>query len=346
MTDQQIEQLQSSLGSTTELIHTHLSWVLLTEQFAYKVKKPLHFSFVDFSTLEQRKYFCEQEIALNNRLSSGIYLDVCPLYQTEDTVTLTTGDAETIVGYAVKMRRLPSEQQMDQLLKQGKIRPQHLQQLAKKIAEFHNHATINRTEPNLALLQEDFADIASIKPFISQEFSPVSSQLIDDSIRLSRQFIKLFEADFTARKERSQTVDGHGDLHSGNIFLLDEGPIPFDCIEFNDHLRQVDVLNEVAFLVMDLEYHNQKELGAAFLNAYFHYHPGRQTPSDGHIFLYYKLYRANVRLKVSVLAAQQMERKQQFQQQLRSIARYLRLFTTYSDELKTVIQAYRNLLKG
>lgn len=340
MNDQQIQQLQHYLGPETELIHTHLSWVLLTPEHAYKIKKPMHFSFVDFSTLERRKYFCEREVSLNNRLSSGIYLGVCALYESEQSIQLEENGTSP-VGYAVQMRRLPKAMQMDVLLKQGAVMPKDLQKLAQAIATFHQGATINYQEPNLPQLQEDFADLASVKPFISREFSPVSSQLIDDSIRLSKQFIKIFAPDFTERKERAQTVDGHGDLHSGNIFLLKEGPIPFDCIEFNDHLRQVDVLNEVAFLVMDLEYHNQKALGEAFLNAYFHYHPGRQSPSDGHIFLYYKLYRANVRLKVSVLAAEQMESGPAFDELLRSIARYLRLYTTYAEKLAGVVEAYK-----
>ncbi|MEM1221010.1 MAG: hypothetical protein AAGH79_18960, partial [Bacteroidota bacterium] len=340
MTDQQIQQFQHYLGPETELIHTHLSWVLITDQYAFKIKKPLHFSFVDFSTLERRKYFCQREVSLNNRLSNGIYLGVCALYESKESIQLEENGTAPI-GYAVQMRKLPKARQMDVLLKKGGLMPLHLQKLAKAIATFHQSATINYEEPDLPQLQEDFADLASVKPFIHQAFSPVSSQLIDDSIRLSKQFIQLFAPDFTDRKERAQTVDGHGDLHSGNIFLLKEGPIPFDCIEFNDHLRQVDVLNEVAFLVMDLEYHNQKALGEAFLNAYFHHHPGRQSPSDGHIFLYYKLYRANVRLKVSVLAAEQMESGPAFDELLRSIARYLRLYTTYAEQLSSVVKAYK-----
>ena len=305
MSNQQIQQLLATLGSHThQLVETHISWVFLGKDFVYKLKKPLSFGFLDFSTLEQRKYYCNRELMLNNRLSHGVYLEVLPVCC--DNGEYQIGGIGTVVDYALKMKRLDTNEQMNVRLENQRVSSDDMQALAKELAIFHQSAKRITTPVSWEQQYEDFADILSVKNTLSQlEGHDITTQL-KSSCQQAQLFLRKHQHRIIERQQLGFLIDGHGDLHSGNIFLLSP-PIIFDCIEFNDQLRHLDILNELAFLCMDLHYHQQQHLELPFLQSYRQLYEVFFTEEDWSLFQYYKWYRANVRLKVYLLTAKNKE---------------------------------------
>ena len=310
-----------------ELRETHISWIILTEKYAFKIKKPVKYSFLDFSTLKQRKYYCEQEVSLNQRLAKDTYLGVVPIRLNHE-IPFIDGTNGIILGYAVKMKRLDNEREMDVLLQAGKVNKNHLFQLANQLATFHAFTDEAAEAPNIETMQEDFADLAKIEGLISQEIGISAAKKIKTSIVFSQQFLEAHAKDIRERHIMGLTVDGHGDLHSGNIFLLKQ-PIIFDCIEFNPHYRQMDVLSELAFLCMDLDFHGQAGLATYFMQRYNINYPVIITEADHRLFLYYKLYRANIRMKVNGLRAMQAVETNVQEKHLGLMEDYYHLFNHY-----------------
>ncbi|HMO39627.1 MAG TPA: hypothetical protein PKC76_02930 [Saprospiraceae bacterium] len=307
MTARQLSALLKNFPAEYTLIETHISWVLLTESFAYKIKKPVQFSFLDFSTLEKRRYFCERERSLNQRLTSGIYLEVLPIWTLNDEqvqIGAKPPAQATIIDYALKMKRLDNNHQMHRLLRQGQVEPEQIKQLATQLAAFHLRAEPVYETFDVSALDEKFADILSVASFLSENGLPNATQHLTEMVRVASRFLQQHAAHFQARSAQGFVIDGHGDLHSGNIFLLEE-PVIFDCIEFNDAFRQVDMLDEIAFLCLDFDYYQQPGLAVHFLKTYLAQVPCMQAPTDQQVFQFYKLYRANVRLKVLALQAMQ-----------------------------------------
>lgn len=309
-----------------ELVETHISWIILGEKLVYKLKKPVSFSFLNFSTLEKRKFFCERELKLNRRLTSGIYLDVIPLFRNGEALSFQ--EEGTIIDYAVKMKRLNSDRQMNLLLEKDLVTQDHLDQLAEQLANFHMSTEMVSTPPNLKNMQEDFADLLRIAPFVEEHWGADAARLLDQGGKFSKKMLTALQDRIYERHLEGFTVDGHGDLHTGNIFLLDK-PVIFDCIEFNDHLRQLDVLNELAFLCMDLDAFGQTELGTYLYEAYNQRYACVNNDQDEKLFEYYKLYRANVRLKINALKAMQMEDGPDLKEQLDLVKQFLDLFEHY-----------------
>ncbi|MDX1940684.1 MAG: hypothetical protein SFU99_09040 [Saprospiraceae bacterium] len=337
MTAQQIETLIEQRNvpektNTLRLVETHISWVLLTDQFAYKIKKPLQFSFLDFSTLDARKYSCERELILNQRLTSGVYLNVLPVRQYNSAIKID-GEADgRIIDYTVQMKRLDANRQMHTLLESNKIEAIQIKQLAIQLADFHNKTNIIKAPFDLQDLNEKFIDILKIGDFVKKNWGANSQEILETAVQLSTQFLEKNTQRFQERSAQGFVIDGHGDLHSGNIFLLDE-PVIFDCIEFNDSFRYVDMLDEIAFLCLDFDFYNRPDLEHLFLKEYFQRMPCIQNETDQKIFLYYKLYRANVRLKVTCLGAMQ---NNSADQDLSIAQRYLQLLKTYCNNLLIV----------
>lgn len=311
-----------------ELVETHISWVILTEKVAYKLKKPVEFSFLNFSSLDKRKFFCERELTLNRRLTTNVYLDVIPIFKKEDEVFTFLEEDATIVDYAVKMKRLDGDRQMHLLLENKEVKPEHMEQLAQQLANFHMSTDVVMAHPKLKTMQADFADLLKVIPFIETHWGADAALLLHKSVEHSEFVLNTLRARIYERHLEGFTVDGHGDLHSKNIFLLDK-PVIFDCIEFNDHFRKLDVLNELAFLCMDLDFHRQPELGNSLLHEYNQRYICISNNEDEKLFEYYKLYRANVRLKVSTLNAMQMEAGPALKKQRSLIADFLDLYEDY-----------------
>ncbi len=315
-----------------ELVETHISWVVLCDQFVYKIKKPIQYSFLDFSTLEKRKFYCQREVELNRRLTEDIYLGVVPVKKAGDCFLTGNGDGE-IIDYAVKMNKQDRSRQMDFLLINGKVTDMDMQKLALKIAVFHRRANIIYQKDFLDVEQK-FNDLNKEKEFVRDSISEVCAGIIANAIKLSDAFIKNNKSLLYCRLMSGFFRDCHGDLHSKNIFLLST-PQPFDCIEFNDDLRQIDVLNEIAFLCMDLEAFGRNDLADLFLVHYNDIFPAIKTDQDRQLFIYYKSYRANIRAKVNSLRAKSARTDNEKTSALRETEKYLRLMDGYVNSLQT-----------
>ncbi len=277
-----------------KLIETHISWILLTGPYAYKIKKPVNLGFVDFSTLEKRRYYCEEELRLNRRLAPQLYRGVVSFGGTARHPVLN-GPAP--FEYAVKMEQFPDDARLDHVLRQKRLLPSHLGQLARDIARFHaNAATAGADTP--------WGEPAEIHKFAMDNVAILLQLSIDNKKKKLIKQLKKWSTDTLYRLEevmKKRKLDGyirecHGDMHLGNMVLLNERVIVFDCIEFNPSLYWIDVMSELAFLVMDLEQRGQSALAFHFLNRQLEY----SGDYSGLALLdYYRVYRAMVRAKVA-----------------------------------------------
>ena len=275
-----------------ELIQTHISFVFLTKNFAYKVKKAVDFGFVDFTTLEKRRFFCEKELQLNKRLCEDLYLEVVPINKS-DAIKIK-GDGET-VEYAVKMRRIPQERMLIKLFERNEVDKELVNRIAKIIAEFHSKA---ETSAQIS----EFGSLAMIgtnwKENLDQTEEFIGKTLTEENFEIVRKKINEFTTQnssvFEKRIAEGRIRDCHGDIHSGNIFVADRIYI-FDAIEFNDRFRYSDVASDVAFLAMDLDFRERVDLSEYLTNKYIEYSGDRGVRV---LLAFYKCYRAYVRGKV------------------------------------------------
>lgn len=325
MEKQEIEQLISNLFPGALLVETHISWVFLMDDYAYKIKKPVRFSFLDFSTLEKRKYYCEKEVVLNRRLSKDMYLDTIPVYKNGKSFSLKEGE---VYDYAVKMRRMDTELEMDKLLEKNRVGSEIIKNLASVVAAFHSTATIVKRSPSIADLQNRFNDITEIQDDCSRLLGEEFSDLIPQMIEQSNVFLLNNNHYIKERAGNGLVRDGHGDLHTGNIFLYSV-PVIFDCIEFNDEMRQLDILDEVAFLAMDLESFNRFDLSEIFYHSYMRESGLEEEVQSLHLYQYYKCYRASVRAKVCLIKAVQGNSKQAIKKSADNALRYFQLIKYY-----------------
>jgi hypothetical protein len=284
-----------------EVLQTHISCILLAGDYAYKIKKPVNLGFLDFSTLEARRHYCEEELRLNRRTAPGIYLDAIPIGGSVAAPVLAGG--EPAIEHALRMRRFGQDALLDRMARHGELTPQHIDALASALALFH--ARIGRAGP-----ERQFGSSARILAPALQNFEQMRALVsakadVAQLARLrdwtAREHAAL-AAVFDARKRDGWVRECHGDLHLGNIALLDGVPTPFDCIEFSEDLRWTDVMDEVAFLTMDLFDHRLPRLAFRFLNAYL------ESTGDYaglRVLRFYLAYRALVRAKVSCLRAHQ-----------------------------------------
>jgi aminoglycoside phosphotransferase family enzyme len=192
MTGEEIHKLLSKgkfseSAGLTELVETHISWVIVCDDFVYKIKKPIKYSFLDFSTLELRRHFCERELELNQRFSKNIYLEILPIYKHNGQYVVGGNDG-TIVDYTLKMRKLDSEKQMDVLLAKNKVSGLDIKNLAEMVVQFYKKATIIN-EKNVFEIRKKFNDIGLDAEFLSQHLDMDVEQMIDDAIEFSNTFL-------------------------------------------------------------------------------------------------------------------------------------------------------------
>jgi aminoglycoside phosphotransferase family enzyme/predicted kinase len=277
-----------------EIIQTHISVVFISERFVYKVKKPVDFGFLDFTSLEKRKHFCEEELRLNQRISPQVYLGLQPIYEKDGGLSFE-GPGE-IVEYAVKMKKLPLERQMKRLFKSGKLGKEDLSRLAKKLAEFHRNAATGGEideygSPRVVKFNTD-ENFEQTMDFIGRA---IEKEQFDALLRYTNNFLAENEVLFQARIDAGKIRDCHGDLHMEHILFADEIVI-FDCIEFTPRFRCGDVVAEIAFLAMDLDYHGAFELSDTLIE---YYKDASQDREIDELLTFYKVYRAYVRGKVT-----------------------------------------------
>ena len=281
--------------SKVDVVQTHISVVFVADSFVYKVKKPVNFGFLDFSTLEKRKHYCHQEVALNRRLARDLYVDVLPITRVNGNYTLK-GQGGEPVEYAVKMKRIPDDRLMKSLFEAGKITPEDLTEIAKVLSEFHFTAG---TGPEIS----KYAEPEKFKINTDENFQQVqnhcgltiSKQQFQDIQAYTDDFYKSHGDLFFKRIAKDRIRDCHGDLHMEHVCLLPGLPI-IDCIEFNERFRYSDAIADIAFLLMDLEYHGGANEAQILWN---HYKDLSKEDDVDHLLTFYKVYRAFVRGKVN-----------------------------------------------
>lgn len=276
-------------------IETHISKVFLTGPYAYKIKKPVDLGFVDFSSLERRRFFCDQEVLLNQRLTDDVYLAVVPIGY--DGRRFQIGACTEAVEYAVKMRQLPTALTMRNLLAAGRISSSDLDRLAVRLAGFHKN-TRHVPDPT----GRSYTQAACTENF--RQIMPHTGKMLDAG---RYDFIRAATFNFFIRNKHlidkriacGHFRDGHGDLRTEHVYFTEDGHIQvLDCIEFNEHLRVVDTASDLAFLIMDLEFQRRSEAARDLLQAYYRHcdDPGLPALID-----FFKCYRAMVRCKVNCI---------------------------------------------
>ena len=322
------------------LIETHCAWVVLTGLYAYKIKKPVNFGFLDFSTLEKRKFYCEEELRLNRRFAADIYLEVVTITGTLACPQIE-GDGQAL-EYAVRMRQFPDNALLSQLATRQALESGHIDQLIHIVSDFHRHADKADEDDPYGLpekvhhwVRENFqqlrplltsndekADIEQLQHWSEKEYAQLSTVLAQ-------------------RKQSGAVRECHGDLHLGNITLIDGRVTPFDCIEFNPELRWIDVVSEIAFVLMDLDARSLPRYSHRFLNGYL-----QQTGDYAGLAVlpYYLVYRAMVRAKVAKLRCQQTQPgATDYTQAEVEYQQYLQLARRYTARKQAVMVIMRGL---
>lgn len=300
--DTLVNALLGSLTADSELgapqrIETHISSVILIGDFAYKIKKPVDYGFLNFASLERRRHFCEEEIRLNGRLAPQIYLDVVPITRSVAAPTLD-GDGEPI-EYAVRMRRFSQDALMSRLAEVHSLPLETMDAVAQQVADFHAGAARASQDSEFAAPEAVFFPVAenfdTLRPLIS---NPDSAAQLHQLEQWSRAQYALLHERLAERGAAGWVRECHGDMHLGNMALIDDAVVIFDGIEFNDRMRWTDVLGDVGFLAMDLDDRGLPAHANRFLNSYF-----ERTGDYAALPLlnFYRVYRAMVRAKVAAL---------------------------------------------
>jgi aminoglycoside phosphotransferase family enzyme/predicted kinase len=286
--------------ATIEMLQTHISWVLLTGEFAYKLKKPVDLGFADFSTLERRRHFCLEELRINRRLAPEMYLDVLPI--TGTATRPRVGGEVSPLEYCVRMRQFNQDALLSHLVATGGLEPRQLDDLARQVAEFHRRIPVAAPSSRFGT-PESVADAVRAT---FDHFNRIDEPSVRQRLQQARDWC---EAELARRREAlaARKRDGfvrecHGDLHLGNMFLADDAITIFDAIEFNEDLRWIDVISDAAFCVMDLHHRRRSDLARRFLNAYLE---GSGDYAGLVVLRLYLAYRALVRAKVIALRLDQ-----------------------------------------
>jgi aminoglycoside phosphotransferase family enzyme/predicted kinase len=287
--------------SRVELVQTHISWVLLAGEFAYKIKKPLKLPFLDFSTLALRQVCCTDELRLNRRFAPDLYLDVVSIFNTPQDPQWVGGGEP--IEYAVKMRRFDEAARLDRVCARGELATAHLSDLADTLVSFHAAAAValpasrfGAASEVLAPARDNFADLRRLMPG-----EPLQTRLAALEAWTETQFQHLAPL-MEARKRAGHVRECHGDLHLANMVLIGDHVRMFDCIEFNEDLRWSDVVSEIAFTYVDLLAHEQPGLASWFVNEVWS-RSGDYAAAP--LLRFYAVYRALVRAKVAAIRSNQ-----------------------------------------
>lgn len=280
--------------TNVELVQTHVSWIFLTDSHAYKIKKPVDFGFLNFSTIDRRRFYCNEEVRLNRRLCPDVYEGVVEVREAPGGAAFHgTGQ---VIDYAVRMKRLPEERMLERLVERGEVTPAAIRDVARVIADFHRTAVTSHSIAEYGRLERIMfnweENLSQCVPFAGMTLPAKEREAI-------RQWVSSFAENhgdlFEKRVNQGFIRECDGDIHLENICLTDTGVCIFDCIEFNERFRCCDTAADVAFLLMDLDYHCRRDLAEAALNEYL------AVSGDAglmELIDFYKIYRAFVRGKV------------------------------------------------
>ena len=288
------DRMQADGGEPVVLIETHISWVLLTRQLAYKLKKPVRLPFVDFSTLAARRQSCEEEVRLNRRFAPALYLGVASVCGTTEAPCIGDGEA---IDYAVLMRRFPDGALLQELLLGGRLEVAQLDGFARRLAELHAEAPA--AAPLSGFGEPEQID-RTVEAVLSELRIADGERRFDDLFDWVDEQSKALRTAWFARLRGGAVRECHGDLHLANVVLVGDELVAFDCIEFDPALRWIDVLSDTAFLTMDLKAHGHGQFAHRFLDVYL-----QRTGDYGGlpVLRCYEVYRALVRALAGGLRA-------------------------------------------
>jgi len=279
------------------LVETHISWILLTGDYAYKIKKPVRLPFVDFSTLERRRFFCVEELRCNRAFAPGLYLDLVAVVR-DGAGRISMGGSGELVDWAVQMRQFPAEVELERRLESGQLTMAHLADFGARLAGLHEQLPRHAGHA-------DEVDARILAP-VEENFTTLLSVVDEPELRAQVRRIRVatrrlgatLAGCFAARLGDGHLRECHGDLHLGNLVWLEAAVTPFDCLEFDANLRWIDTMSDVAFLFMDCSVRGRADLAYAFLDGYLDAsgdYPGAE------LLGFYAAYRALVRAKVAAL---------------------------------------------
>ncbi|MBU4299367.1 AAA family ATPase [Patescibacteria group bacterium] len=317
-----------------KLRETYISWLIFTGNFVYKIKKPVKFSYLDFSSLSKRKFFLEEELKLNRRLSKEIYLDVAPIIERKGELKILESSpllkGEKIIEHALKMKEIPEKYYAPELLKKGKLRKNSIRKIAKIVADFHK---LSQTSPEI----NKYGAIKIIKKNCEENFrqtKPFLGRVLNETVYKfiageTRNFIKENKRLFLKRQREEKIRDCHGDLYTENIFIAPQKIYIIDCIEFNKRFRYQDIASDAAFLAMDFDYLGKPDFSKYFIRQY------NAEFNDKDLFKilpFYKCYRAYIRAKVGCfsLPAVALAKAGLLQDNVSSIQKYFSLAFKYA----------------
>jgi uncharacterized protein len=279
-----------------QVIETHISYVVLLGDFAYKIKKVIDLKFLNFTTLRARRFYCDEEVRLNRRFAPDLYLGVVSITGTLDLPRIG-GDGKPL-EFAVKMRAFSQESLADNLVSKAQVLSSHIDELAATLAECHRAAKRVGTDTDFGEPESILAQAIENVNELTELHLEIDTATLGALEHWTRKEYALRQAALLQRKQAGYVRECHGDLHLGNIVNLNGRLTPFDCIEFNDSLRWIDVISDVAFLTMDLDFRRRQDLSARFLNQYLE---GTGDYDAVELLRYYQVYRAMVRAKVAAL---------------------------------------------
>jgi aminoglycoside phosphotransferase family enzyme len=311
-----------------ELIQTHISFIFLTDRFAYKVKKPVDLGFLNFTTLRRRHYYLEQELILNRRLCPEIYLAVLPIVAADSGVKV--GGQGHPLEYILQMVRMPQERMMDEVADRGELTRAFMDRIIARLVPFYQQAAtgprINKFGEPAIIAYNHEENFARTEPLLGQF---LSRELYEEVRAYARGFLSRHRELFRRRIQEGRIRDCHGDLHMKNICLAD-GIYIFDCIEFNPRFRYGDVAADIDFLAMDLDFHGLGDLSRYFVEAFA---AAADDPELLRVLNFYKCYRAYVRGKINAFAVLEPELTPEAREEARGLAEaYFSLAREYARE--------------
>ncbi len=296
-----------------ELLETHISWILLTGEYACKIKKPIKLEFLDFSTLELRKRWCEEELRLNSRWAPDLYMDVVPI--TGSAFQPQVNGSGTPIEYAVRMREFPQSALLSAELERGELGVDDMFDLAEMIADVHARAPENR--------EARFGSVAAIKKPMTENLVYLEPVLDADELaffeRWTEEELERRGALIESRRRDGYVRRVHGDLHLRNLVRLDDRVVAFDCIEFSEELRTLDVISDLTFLSMDLIASGRPDLAWTLLNRYLEVSGDYEGMC---LYGLYHVYHCMIRAKVAAIMASERDKESERSGDLETMHHY------------------------
>jgi uncharacterized protein len=312
--------------TSIEIHETHISWVVLTGPFAYKIKKPVNLGFVDFTSLDRRRFLCEEELRLNRRLARDLYRDVLPICGTEDAPRV--GGSGSPLEWCVRMRQFDQDCLLTRVVARGGLLPQHIDALAQQVVEFHGTVPAAQGDSPFGSPAAVAEPIRANFAFLDRLDSARDRERVERLHEWCENQLEQLGEVFVARKNGGFIRECHGDMHLGNMILENGAITIFDCIEFNESLRWIDVMSEIAFCAMDLADRRRTDFAWRFLNAVLEW---SGDYAGLRLFSLYFTYRAMVRAKVAQIRRKQTSLEpEEIEEASKAVSNYLNLAGHFS----------------